>query len=201
MFSRRVVSRISSQRVDESAKQTNRSKVAKALNRKRGGTLCQRSHLYVKRTLFDAAPGDNYRINGEIAGQFARNDRCRGSITGCELRRRLKLLLVRKRQRLGSFLLHHVFSLLPFISFARLAFPSLTSVVIPPNRNSRAFIFSLHFFFSSAAFFFLHVENRAKQNGGETLFHAVPHLRMNSDRAGDNISSLREARRWVGETP
>lgn len=157
---------------------TNRSKAASALNRKRGGALCQRSlQPPCEETLFDAAPRDNCRINGEIAGQFARNDRCRGSITGCELRRRLKLLLVRKRQRLGSFLPHALPPLLPFVDVAlfRPAFPQRhppsTSAIVLPNRNPRVFIFPPFSHFECCLFFAL---ERRKLSRTEARRDSVP---------------------------
>lgn len=121
--------------------------------------------------LLAAAPKDNCRINGEITGQFARNDRCRGSITGCELRRRFKLLLVQKRQRLESFLLHHASSLLSFVNISPSvplfrSIVSQTTVVILPHvlRFSFPSTFS---HFESLPLFFLRSRTFAKieQNG------------------------------------
>lgn len=149
-----------------------------------------------------AAERDNCRINenGEITGQFARNDRCRGSITGCELRRRLKLLLVQKRQRLGSFL-HRCAS--PFSPSRRHrscppCFPaaspiSLTSVAILPKRNPRVlrpalfpflriFAFRVHLFLSLSVSLTLssnalkRCRKLSKTKRGEALFRIAPRV-------------------------
>lgn len=138
-----------------------RLKAMNAINSKRGGVLCQRSlqRLHVKR-LFSPPHRDNCRINGEITGQFARNDRCRGSITGCELRRRLKLLLVQKRQRLRSFLHHHTFALLPFVDISLSVRPAFShSVTHSSNFRCHSSkiprVLRLAFFFPS----YFHISN------------------------------------------
>lgn len=164
--------------------------------------------------LFAALPRDNCRINGEITGQFARNDRCRGSITGCELRRRLKLLLVQKCQRLGSFLLHHAFSRLPFVDIG-LSVPLFRSIAHLSNHRYRSsarftfscvltFFFSLHIFafrISLPLFFsFSKTWKLSKTKRDEASFRTTPRLRTDLDRAGDNISSLQGGQwgGWVG---
>lgn len=79
-------------------------------------------------------------------------------------------------------------------------FVAIFSIEIHAFYVSGFYFFAASVAFSNAAFFVLERRRKlSKTERGETLFHAIPRLRMDSDRAKDNISSLREERDdgWV----